>query len=317
MTYTRITSLGASLPAQKVTNDDLAKRMDTTHEWIVSRTGIEARHLAEEGELTSDFAAKAAKQAMEKGNIDPSTIDLVIVATATPDDTMPSTATSVQRKAGIPACAAFDIHAACSGFVYALSVADSMIRTGQCQRALVIGAEIFSRVLNWEDRGTCVLFGDGAGAVVLEASDTPGILASKIMADGNYRDILCTTGGVARTQEAGVLTMAGKDVFRHAVQKMSDILLEILEQVSMKIDDIDLLVPHQANKRILDAIGQRLNIPQEKVMATVSQHANTSAASIPLALAEAEKAGRLAPEKIIALQALGSGLTWGACLIRW
>lgn len=315
---TRITAIGHSLPANVVSNNDLAQKLDTSHDWIVERTGIHQRHIAAEGETTSDLAAAAANEAIKKAGIKADEINLIIVATATPDKTMPATATLVQAKIGATGAAAFDLHAACSGFVYALTVADAMLRGNGGRYALVIGAETFSRVLDWEDRGSCVLFGDGAGAVILKAEEgNRGILASRLSADGSLADILGTDGGVSTTQTAGKLKMNGREVFKHAVNKMADILAETITASGVKASDIALVVPHQANRRILDACADKLGIASDKVMITLDKHANTSAASIPLALYEAEKQGLLGAEKIVALVALGAGLTWGACIIRW
>lgn len=327
MSYASVRSVivgcGSYLPAQCLTNKDLETRIDTNDEWITTRTGIRQRYIAAEGELTSDLAANAARKAMENAGVTAGDIDLVIVATTTPDDTLPATAVHVQRKLVISGGAAFDVQAVCTGFVYALTVADSLLKTGMAHRALVIGAETFSRILDWEDRGTCVLFGDGAGAVVLEARsgdenpDNRGVLASRLQANGEYADFLRTTGGVSSTKDAGVLTMAGREVFRHAVAKMSDVTLEVLEAEGYTPGDVDWLVPHQANIRILQSVGQKLQIPLEKTVLTVDKHANTSAASIPLALADAASDGRLRPGDLVVLPALGAGLTWGSCLIRW
>jgi 3-oxoacyl-[acyl-carrier-protein] synthase-3 len=311
--------LGACLPETRVSNHDLPAALETSDEWITERTGIKARHVAALGQLTSDLATKAAQEALETSGISADQIDLIIVATATPDDTMPSTAVSVQRKLGMTHnCPAFDIHAACSGFIYALSVAETGIRAGMYRHVLVIGAETFSRVVDWNDRGTCVLFGDGAGAAVVgPARDKSGILGFSLHADGRQRDILMTNGGLSRTQSTGYLTMQGKEVFRHAVQKMTDALAETLQQTGIKQEDIAFLVPHQANKRILNAIGDKLNVPSEKIIMTLDQHANTSAASIPLALHEAAGKGRFIKGDLVAMLAIGAGLTWGSCLIRW
>lgn len=318
-----ITGLGSYLPRKILTNRDLESMVETNDAWIQERTGICQRHVAETGEYTSHLAEKAAREAMQKAGAAPESIDLVIVATSTPDETMPATAAKVQAKLGIRQGAAFDMQAVCSGFVYALTVADSLLRTGQFRRAVVIGAETYSRILDWKDRNTCVLFGDGAGAVVLEAQEAKeggaerGILASTLHADGQLHDLIITSGGVSTTGNAGFLTMQGKEVFRHAVTKMADCVTEALGKSGLSINDIDLLVPHQANIRILQGVAKKLGIPEENVLITVGQHANTSAASIPLALCVGEKEGRLKQGKLVVLNALGSGLTWGACVIRW
>lgn len=317
-----IRGTGSYLPKKMLHNNDLAKMMATSHEWIVERTGIETRHIAAEGEFTSDLAANAARAALADAGCTADDIDLLLVATETPDDIMPSTAVTVQRKLGIPPCMATDLHAACSGFIYALTVADSLLKTGQCKRALVIGAETFSRVVDWEDRSTCILFGDGAGAVVLEsvsadAADGRGVLASTLSADGTYRDILCAENGISTSRTPGTLHMAGREVFRHAVQKMTAALQTVLQQADVSLEQIDWCVPHQANKRILDAIEQRTGLPASKMVMTLDRHANTSAASIPLALDVARKDGRIKKENFVVLPALGAGLTWGACLIKW
>ncbi|MCC7259966.1 MAG: ketoacyl-ACP synthase III [Alphaproteobacteria bacterium] len=315
-----ITGCGAYLPKNRVTNADLEKTMETSDEWIATRTGIRARHIAAEGEFTSDLAAHAAKAAMDNAGVGPEDIDLIIVATTTPDETLPATAVHVQRKLGITQGAAFDMQAACSGFVYGLSIADSFLRAGTAKRALVIGAETFSRIVDWEDRTTCVLFGDGAGAVVVEAQETSediGILYSNIFSDGRYADILRTDGGVSSTRTAGLLRMAGKEVFRHAVSKMSDCVAQALATKGIDKSTVDWVIPHQANQRIMEAIADRMELPLEKIISTIALHANTSAASIPLALSVALADGRVKKGNLLALQALGAGLTWGSCLIRW
>lgn len=311
-----ILGCGSYLPKQRVTNHDLAKKVETSHDWIVERTGIEARHIAADGELTSDLAYEAAKQAIERAGVSASSIDLVILATVTPDDTMPATAARVQHRLGIPPCMAFDMQAACSGFLYSMTLADTMLRTGQAKRALVIGAETFSRVVDWSDRNTCILFGDGAGAVVMEAQEGErGVLGAKLYADGGYGDLLMTTGGVSRNGISGVLLMQGKEVFRHAAIKMADSLQELLKEQGLTTKDIQWLVPHQANLRILKATAERLEVDESRLILTVAGHANTSAASIPLALAEGSK--QFKKNDLIGMVALGSGLTWGAGLIRW
>lgn len=313
---------GHALPAQVVTNRDLEKKLDTTHEWIVERTGIHQRHVVAAGEHTSHLAARAAQDALTNAKLTANDIDLLVLATTTPDDTMPSTATRVQGMIGMTQGCAFDVNAACSGFVYALHVTNAMLQSGAAKRALVIGADTFSRILNWEDRGTCVLFGDGAGAFILEAQEQPqnssarGILYSHVSSDGRYVDILATSGGVSSTREAGYVFMQGKEVFRHAVAKMSGAVEQGLLELGLTKADLGAIIPHQANWRIMNAIAQRLEIDDKKVVSTVSQHANTSAASIPLAFAQAMREGRLKNNDLIAMPALGAGLTWGCCIIR-
>lgn len=316
-----VMGVGAYVPARVMVNKDFEALVETSDEWIVERTGIRKRHIAAEDELTSDLGAKAAAAALKHAGLAASDIDLVIVATTTPDETMPSTATRVQGKLGIQG-AAFDISAACSGFVYALSVADAMLAAGQGRRALVIGAETYSRIVDWKDRATCILFGDGAGAVVLEAASkaeagTRGVLYSKIVSDGAYGDLLCTTGGVSKTKNAGVIAMSGREVFRHAVAHMSECVVTGLAAVGESVSSLHWLVPHQANARILAAVAQKLGVGEEKVISTVAIHANTSAASIPLALAAGVADGRVKPGQLVALTALGAGFTWGACILRW
>lgn len=316
-----IKGYGSYLPKQLVTNKELATRVDTSDEWIVERTGITQRYIAEDGELTSSLGAKAAKNALMNAGIKPDDIDLVLVATTTPDNTLPSTATKIQNILGIRHGAAFDINAACSGFIYALTTAESFIKSGQAKRALVIGAETFSRILDWQDRSTCILFGDGAGAFVVEATEEKaekhGILFTKIYSDGAYGDILCTTGGVSSTKDAGFVTMNGKEVFRHAVEKMSGVVSEGLTTLGFTTDDVDWVIPHQANVRILQAVAKRLSITEDKLVSTVQIHANTSAASIPLAICQAISDGRVKRGQLLVLPALGAGLTWGTCIIRW
>ncbi|UOR14408.1 beta-ketoacyl-ACP synthase III [Qipengyuania aquimaris] len=315
-----ITGSGSALPAQCVTNDDLAQRVDTTDEWIQERTGIRQRYIAGEGETTSSLATEAARKALEDAGIDASEIGLIILATATPDHTFPATATQVQANLGCRGGVAFDVHAVCSGFLYALGTADSLLRTGMAKKALVIGAETFSRILDWEDRTTCVLFGDGAGAVVLEAKDVeedgPGILATRLHADGEHRELLYVDGGPSTTGEVGKLRMKGREVFRHAVVNLADVLKEVLEDALVDAADVDWVVPHQANARILDATARKLNLAPEKVIVTVDQHANTSAASVPLALDVAKKDGRIKPGDLVMFEAMGGGFTWGASLAR-
>jgi 3-oxoacyl-[acyl-carrier-protein] synthase-3 len=318
-----ISGTGSYLPNNILANTDLENKVDTTDEWIIERTGIKQRHIAADDQLTSDLAVAAAKNALESANLNAEDIDLIVVATSTADQTFPSTATTVQRKLGIIKGAAFDLQAVCSGFVFALTTADNFIKAGQAKHVLVIGAEIFSRILDWEDRTTCVLFGDGAGAVVLSAkkgvSDNTdqGILASRIHSDGRYNDMLYVDGGVSSTQTVGHLRMQGKEVFRHAVVNLASVVIEVLEDTKMTSDDIDWIVPHQANKRILDGTARKLKISPEKVVVTVHKHANTSAASIPLALDEAVRDSRITQNDIVILEAMGGGFTWGACLLRW
>lgn len=293
--------------------------MDTSDEWIRSRTGIEQRHIAAEDEFTSDLATKAAQAALDKAKLGPETIDLIIVATGTPDYSMPSTATVVQYNLGVKQGGAFDVAAACSGFVYGLTLTKSLIETGQVKRALVIGAETMSRLVDWEERGTCILFGDGAGAVIVEAQDgnRRGILAASMAADGSNVDILRTSGGVSTTQTAGVLSMNGQEVFRHAVDKMGAATADMAGELGYQLDDIDWFVPHQANARIITSIARKSKVSQEKFLVTLDKHANTSAASIPLALDVGVSEGKIKEGQLIATPALGAGLTWGCCIIEW
>ncbi len=311
---------GSALPARKVTNAELAQTVDTSDEWIVERTGIRARHIAGEGETTATLATAAARRAMESAKLTPQDIDLIILATATPDQTFPASATLVQAALGIDDCVAFDVAAVCSGFLYAVHVADSMIRSGAARHALVIGSETFSRILDWEDRTTCVLFGDGAGAVVLGAEESAtgarGILASKLHADGRHNQLLYVDGGPSTTQTVGKLRMKGQEVFRHAVVNLAGVLTEVLALADLTPADIDWLIPHQANARILDATARKLKLSPEKVVMTVDQHANTSAASVPLALDVAIRDGRIKPGHLLVLEAMGGGFTWGACALR-
>jgi 3-oxoacyl-[acyl-carrier-protein] synthase-3 len=312
---------GSALPARAVSNAELAQKVDTSDEWIVERTGIRNRHIADESETTSALATLAARRAMEAAGVDGSGIDLIVLATATPDQTFPATATRVQHAIGANGCIAFDVAAVCSGFVYAMGVADSMLRSGMANRALVIGAETFSRILDWEDRATCVLFGDGAGAIVLEARESedanaPGILATKLHADGAHNQLLFVDGGVSTTGDIGKLRMKGREVFRHAVVNLATVLGEVLEETGFTSADIDWLVPHQANARILEATAKKLNMSPDKVVITVQNHANTSAASVPLALDTAVRDGRIKPGQLVMLEAMGGGFTWGASLLR-
>jgi 3-oxoacyl-[acyl-carrier-protein] synthase-3 len=318
-----IRGVGAHLPKRIMTNADLAKIVDTSDEWIVERTGIRARHIADQDELTSDLGIAAAKQAIVRAGIDPVDIDLVICATATPDRTFPATAVRIQQGLGVTKGAAFDVQAVCSGFVYALTIADNFIKAGQFKRAVVVGAETFSRILDWEDRTTCVLFGDGAGAVVLEAQpqhgtrEDRGILATRIRSDGRFEDLLYVDGGPGSTKTVGHLRMNGREVFRHAVQKISGVIEETLVMTGYAPDEIDLYVPHQANQRILDGVLKKLGVPPEKIMVTLDKHGNTSAASIPLALNLAVEQHRIKEGSLVLMEAMGGGFTWGAALARW
>ena len=311
---------GSALPKRLVTNAELAAQVDTSDEWIVERTGIRQRYIADDSETTSSLAIDAARNALEAAQFDAATIDLIILATATPDQTFPSTASRVQAALGCNGGAAFDVAAVCSGFLYAMGVADSMLRTGMAKRALVIGSETFSRILDWEDRTTCVLFGDGAGALVLEAADVadegPGILATRLHADGEHNGLLYVDGGPSTTQTVGKLRMKGREVFRHAVVNLAEVLQEVLNDVGIDAAELDWVVPHQANARILDATAKKLGLPAEKVIKTVEQHANTSAASVPLAFDTAVRDGRIKPGDLVMLEAMGGGFTWGASLLR-
>ncbi|MEZ5819151.1 MAG: beta-ketoacyl-ACP synthase III [Hyphomicrobiaceae bacterium] len=318
-----IRGVGAYLPKRVVTNAELSRLVDTSDDWIVERTGIRSRHIADEGELTSDLGTAAARQALVRAGIDPVDIDLVICATATPDRTFPATAVRIQANLGVTKGAAFDIQAVCSGFVYALATADNFLRSGQHRRALVIGAETFSRILDWSDRTTCVLFGDGAGAVVLETQPQSGgrgdrgILATRLRSDGRFEELLYVDGGPGSTKTTGHLRMNGREVFRHAVQKISGVIEETLVMTGYSADEIDLFVPHQANARILDGIAKKLGVSPEKIVMTLAQHGNTSAASIPLALNAALESHRLGEGKLVLMEAMGGGFTWGAALTRW
>lgn len=318
-----IRGVGAYLPKRIMTNEDMSRIVDTTDAWIVERTGIRQRHIAADDELTSDLGTAAARQALIRAGIDPVDIDLVVCATATPDRTFPATAVKIQNNLGISKGAAFDLQAVCSGFVYALTTADNFLRTGQFKRALVIGAETFSRILDWTDRGTCVLFGDGAGAVVLEAHtqhgtrEDRGILATQIRSDGRFEELLYVDGGPGSTKTTGHLRMNGREVFRHAVQKISGVIEETLVMTGYTPDEIDLYVPHQANQRILDGIAKKLGVNPAKIVMTLSKHGNTSAASIPLALNEAFEQHRVKEGSLILMEAMGGGFTWGAVLARW
>ena len=311
---------GSALPKRVVTNEELAKTVDTSDQWIRERTGITQRYIAGEGETTSTLATAAAKAALADAGVDATAIDLIVLATATPDRTFPATATLVQDALGCDGAAAFDVAAVCSGFLYALATADSMIKTGMAKCALVIGAETFSRILDWEDRATCVLFGDGAGAVVLMAEDVsedgPGVLASRLHAAGEHGDLLYVDGGPSTTGTVGKVRMMGREVFRHAVVNLAEVLEEVLAATGYTAAEIDWVVPHQANRRILDATAKKLGLPIDKVIVTVDRHANTSAASVPLAFDEARRDGRLKPGDLVMLEAMGGGFTWGASLIR-
>ena len=318
-----ILGCGGYLPETVLTNEDLTKIVDTSDEWIVERTGIRERRIAAEGELTSDLGTAAAEQALERAGIDARDIDLIVLATSTPDNTFPATAVSIQANLGIEQGAAFDLQAVCSGFVYALSTADNFLKSGQFKRALVIGSETFSRILDWEDRGTCVLFGDGAGALVLEARKLNGaglergILTSELRSDGRHKEKLFVDGGPSSTGTVGHLRMHGREVFRHAVTNIADVIKETLAESGYSADDIDWFVPHQANKRILDGTARKIGLDPEKVVMTVENHANTSAASIPLALNAALEDGRLQENQLVLMEAMGGGFTWGAVLARW
>lgn len=318
-----VAGCGAYLPKKVVTNADLAQKIETSDEWIRQRTGIGQRHVAAEGELTSDLALKASEAALASAGVKADELDLIVLATTTPDETFPATATRVQAELGMTRGMAFDVQAVCSGFVYALAVADNFLRVGQAKTALVIGAETFTRILDWNDRGTSVLFGDGAGAVVLKAAPGKGdktdrgILSTHLFSDGRYHDMLYVDGGPSSTGTAGVVRMEGREVFRHAVTKLAQAVDEAIASNGVSESEIDWLVPHQANRRIIDSMGQRLKLAPEKVVVTIDRHANTSAASIPLALAEAHGDGRIKPGQLVLVEAMGGGFTWGSALIRW
>ena len=315
-----IAGWGAAVPAGRLTNADLEARVDTSDQWIVERTGIRNRYIAGDGETTATLATDAAKAALDAAGLSAQDIDLIILATATPDQTFPASATIVQAALGIDDCVAFDVAAVCSGFLYAVTVADSMIRSGAAQRALVIGSETFSRILDWEDRTTCVLFGDGAGAIVLGAEESAdgqrGILAAKLHADGRHNQLLYVDGGPSTTKTVGKLRMKGQEVFRHAVVNLASVLTEVMALAGLSASDIDWLIPHQANARILDATARKLKLSPERVVVTVDRHANTSAASVPLALDLAVRDGRIKPGDLLVLEAMGGGFTWGACVLR-
>ena len=313
-----VAGVGSALPKRRVDNAELAERVDTSDAWIVERTGIRSRYIAEDGETTASLATDAARRALEQAGAEASEVDLIVLATATPDQTFPSSATKVQAMLGIPDCIAFDVHAVCTGFLYALSLADSMLRSGAGKTALVIGSETFSRILDWEDRATCVLFGDGAGALLLRAEEGErGILATRLHADGRHNDLLFVDGGPSTTGTVGKLRMKGREVFRHAVVNLADVLNEVLSAAGLTAEDVDWVVPHQANARILDATAKKLGLPSEKVVVTVDRHANTSAASVPLALDTAVRDGRIQRGDIVVLEAMGGGFTWGAAALRY
>jgi len=317
---TLMISVGSYLPERVVTNEELTAFVDTSDEWIRQRTGIAQRHIVADGEKTSDLACHAAQQALDRAGLDAGDIDLIIIATSTPDDTFPSTATKVQSQLGAQGAVAFDVQAVCAGFVYALDVADAMLTAGRGKRALVIGAESFSKILDWSDRSTCVLFGDGAGAVILERSEDPqgyGVLATKLHADGAHREILYVDGGPSSSGEVGHVRMEGNKVFRHAVDKLSSVMDEVLDAADMPVSDVDWLVPHQANIRIIEGMQKKMGLSDDRVVKTVSEHANTSAASIPLALSAAVGDGRIRDGQVLAFEAIGGGLVWGAALVRY
>jgi 3-oxoacyl-[acyl-carrier-protein] synthase-3 len=314
---------GAYLPERVLTNEELARTVDTSDEWIVQRTGIRERHIAAKGEFTSHLGVKAAEAAIANAKIDPQSIDLIVLATSTPDNTFPATAVQIQNALGIHHGAAFDLQAVCTGFIFALATADNFLKSGAFKRALVIGAETFSRILDWSDRGTCVLFGDGAGAVILEAQPQAGttadrgILTTHLRSDGRHKDKLFVDGGPSTTQTVGHLRMEGREVFKHAVGMITDVIVDAFAATGTTAADIDWLVPHQANKRIIDASAKKLDIAPEKVVLTVDKHGNTSAASIPLALATAVADGRIKKGDLVMLEAMGGGFTWGSALLRW
>jgi 3-oxoacyl-[acyl-carrier-protein] synthase III len=311
---------GSYLPERILTNEELSKIVDTNDEWIVSRSGITQRHIVAEGELTSDLAFNAAQKAIEAAKLSPDQIDLIIVCTTTPDRSFPAVAVTVQAKLGIKNIPAFDVQAVCSGFIYGLTIADNFIKSGSVKNALVIGAESMSKLLDWQDRTTCVLFGDGAGAVVLKACDADkyeGIISSQIQSDGSYEDILYTDGGVSSTGTSGVMKMAGREVFKQAVDKMSSTIKEVLNNSKYTKEDLNWVIPHQANARILSAVATKLDLPPEKLVMTLDKHANTSAATIPLAIDHHVKLGLIKNNDLLVLAALGAGITWGGCLLRW
>ena len=319
----QVTGCGSYLPARVVTNDQLAETVDTSDEWIIQRTGIRERRIAADGECTSDLAVEAAKSALTMAGLGAGELDLIVCATSTPDETFPATATRIQERLGMNGGAAFDVQAVCTGFIYALAVADNFVRLGQAKNVLVVGAETFSRILDWQDRSTCVLFGDGAGAVVLRAENgmagpkERGVLSTHIYSDGRFHDALYVDGGPSSTKTVGHVRMEGREVFRQAVVRMSEAIAAALEANGLTPGDIDWLVPHQANVRIIEAMARRLNLPQDRVVITIDRHANTSAASIPLALAEAVDDQRIQPGDLVLMEAMGGGFTWGSALVRW
>jgi len=319
MTFSRIIGTGSYLPAKVVTNDDLARTVDTSDEWIRTRTGIHSRHVAAEGELASDLALHASQKALQAARLDYADIDLIIVATTTPDIIFPSTACILQSKLGVAGCPAFDVQAVCSGFVYGLTIADLFIRSGQARHALVVGTEVYSRILDWSDRGTCVLFGDGAGAVIVAASEQPGILAAKLHADGSHKEMLCVPGSVHGGKVSGspFVHMDGGAVFKFAIRVFEEGANEVLQVAGLDVSDLDWFIPHQANIRIMEATARKIGLPREKLIATVHHHGNTSAASIPLALDEAVRDGRILSGQTLLLEGVGGGFTWGAVLMRW
>ena len=319
----QVAGCGSYLPLKVMSNGELARLVETSDEWIRKRTGIRQRHLAAEGEMTSDLGLKAAEAALEQAGLEANDLDLIVCATTTPDETFPATATRIQARLGMTRGAAFDVQAVCSGFVYGLAVADNFIRCGQAKSVLVVGAETFSRILDWEDRGTCVLFGDGAGAVVLRAgagngnATDRGVLSTHVYSDGRHHDALYVDGGPSSTRTTGVVRMEGREVYRHAVVRMAEAIDAALEANDLTPGDIDWLVPHQANLRIIESMGHRLNLPRDRVVVTVDRHANTSAASIPLALCEAVSDGRIRRGDLVLMEAMGGGFTWGSALVRW
>jgi len=315
-----VKGVGASLPKKIVTNKDLTMMVDTSEEWIEERTGIKERRIASEGETTSSLGAEAAQKAINNSGLGNSDIDLIILATSTPDNTFPASATAIQSSLGIRKGYAYDMQAVCSGFVFAIEAADNAIKVGNAKNALVIGSETFSRIIDWDDRGTCVLFGDGAGAIVLSASDDAsnrGVLSNHLHSDGRYGDLLYVDGGPSTSSQVGFLRMDGKGVFKHAVHNLSSAIIEAIEYNNLKINDIDWFVPHQANKRILEAVSKKVGLSKDKVIITVDKHANTSAASIPLAINDAVEEGKIKPGDLVLLEAMGGGFSWGSTLIRW
>ncbi|HXF18251.1 MAG TPA: beta-ketoacyl-ACP synthase III [Burkholderiales bacterium] len=317
--FSRIVGTGSYLPDRIVTNDDLARTLDTSDEWIRTRTGICSRHVAADGQLASDLALPAAQRALKMAGLDAAEIDLIIVATTTPDMIFPSTACILQAKLEAAGCPAFDVQAVCSGFVYALSIADLFVRAGKAKKVLIVGTEVYSRILDWSDRGTCVLFGDGAGAVIVVASDKPGIIESRLHADGRHKDMLCVPGSVngGKVWGSPFVHMDGGAVFKFAVRVFEEGANEVLQAAGLTISDVDWFIPHQANIRIMEATARKLGLPKEKVIVTVHHHGNTSAASIPLALDEAVKDGRIVDGQMLLLEGVGGGFTWGAALLRW